>query len=117
EAEGVIDGGAQIVILSQRLWETIGRPIDRRKVMKLEAANNTNSQTYGLCANLEVRIGGIPLFLQAQVVEHAPFDLLLGRPFFAVGCTEERTLADGRSHITIHDPNSELAVTLPTKER
>ncbi|EJD37127.1 hypothetical protein AURDEDRAFT_43816, partial [Auricularia subglabra TFB-10046 SS5] len=117
EAEGVIDGGAQIIIASKRLWTAIGKPIDHTHVMRLEAANNTNSHTLGLLANLEVEIGGVRLFLQAHVVEDAPFDLLLGRPFFAVGSTIEETTAQGESYITIHDPNSDRAVKIPTKER
>ncbi|EJD38058.1 hypothetical protein AURDEDRAFT_41953, partial [Auricularia subglabra TFB-10046 SS5] len=117
EAEGMIDGGAQIVIVSQRLWTAIGKPIDPSHIMKLEAANNTNSQTLGLLANLEVEIGGITLLLQAHVVEDALFDLLLGRPFFTVGSTIEETRAQGESYLTIHDPNSDFAVKIPTKER
>ncbi|EJD39359.1 hypothetical protein AURDEDRAFT_20084, partial [Auricularia subglabra TFB-10046 SS5] len=118
EVEGVLDGGAQLVMISKRLWVELGRPIDANfPRITLEAANKSKNKTIGLCANLEVTVYGIPLFLQAHVVEEAPFDLLLGRLFYALAKTSEDTIETGESFITLHDPNSEVKLRVPTKER
>ncbi|EJD47114.1 hypothetical protein AURDEDRAFT_48316, partial [Auricularia subglabra TFB-10046 SS5] len=118
EVEGILDGGAQIVIISKALWIDLGRPIDDNyPKITLESANKSREKTLGLCANLEVTVFGILLYLQAHVVEDAPFDLLLGRPFFALARTKEETMINGDSHLTLHDPNSNVALKVPTKPR
>ncbi|EJD34527.1 hypothetical protein AURDEDRAFT_47730, partial [Auricularia subglabra TFB-10046 SS5] len=114
EAEGVLDGGAQIVIVSKRLWQETGQALDESRQLTLEAANNTKNRTVGLLANLPVIVGGITFYLQAYVVEDAPFDLLLGRPFYGLACANETSDESGATFISLADPNSDRAVRLPT---
>ncbi|EJD32842.1 hypothetical protein AURDEDRAFT_25357, partial [Auricularia subglabra TFB-10046 SS5] len=83
----------------------------------MQSANSTKDKTLGLCANLEVRIFGIPFYLQAHVVEEAPFDLLLGRPFFALADSSEVSMPDGETVIVLKDPNSDVVLKAPTKAR
>ncbi|EJD47105.1 hypothetical protein AURDEDRAFT_62382 [Auricularia subglabra TFB-10046 SS5] len=118
EVEGVLDTGAQLVIISKRLWVELGRPIDANfPRITMQSANATKDRTIGLCANLEVKIFDIPFYLQAHVVEEAPFDLLLGRPFFALAQSEETSLPDGETVIVLKDPNSGVVLKVPTKAR
>ncbi|EJD32949.1 hypothetical protein AURDEDRAFT_41517, partial [Auricularia subglabra TFB-10046 SS5] len=112
--EGIIDSGAMLVIISRQFWEDLGKPIDITRRMSLEAANNTTAPTLGLCANLEVKVAGISFFLQAHVVEDAPFSLLLGRPFLSLANACEEHRGDGMSILTLHDPNSDRAARIPT---
>jgi len=43
--------------------------------------------------------------------------MLLGRPFFTLAQASTRHFFSGDSHITLLDPNSAKAVTLPTHPR
>ncbi|KZV91688.1 hypothetical protein EXIGLDRAFT_615318, partial [Exidia glandulosa HHB12029] len=115
--EGVIDGGSQMVLISRAFWEAIGKPLDFDKRVSLEAANNTNATTLGLCADLQLNIGGLDFYVQAQVVESAPFSLLLGRPFLALAGAVEETAYDGSSIITLNCRNTHRAVRIPTRAR
>ncbi|KZV80434.1 hypothetical protein EXIGLDRAFT_568611, partial [Exidia glandulosa HHB12029] len=112
--EGVIDNGSQMVLISRLFWEALGKPLDFDKRVSLEAANNTTAATLGLCADLEVDIGGLVFVLHAQVVEEAPFSLLLGRPFLALARAVEETAFDGSSVLTLNSPSSPRAVRIPT---
>ncbi|KZV90842.1 hypothetical protein EXIGLDRAFT_616376, partial [Exidia glandulosa HHB12029] len=115
--EGVIDNGSQMVLISKRFWEALGKPLDFDARVSLEAANNTTNATLGLCANLSVKIGGLDFVLHAQVVEEAPFSLLLGRPFLALATATEETSRDGSSVFTLNCPNTSRAVRIPTRAR
>ncbi len=83
----------------------------------MESANETKSTTLGLLENLKVTFGTIDIYLQVQVVEKAPFDVLLGRPFFAHTSCKTQDYRNGDQHITIRDPNSDQTLTLPTRPR
>ncbi|KAH7077033.1 hypothetical protein BKA62DRAFT_778469, partial [Auriculariales sp. MPI-PUGE-AT-0066] len=45
------------------------------------------------------------------------FDLLLGKPFFALAHAIERHDSDGGSTVALHDPNSDGTVEIPTRSR
>lgn len=116
-AEGVVDNGSQMVLISKAFWEALGKPMDFDRRVSLEAANNTSALTLGLCADLDVNIGGLSFLLQAQVVEDAPFSLLLGRPFLALAGAKEETFYDGASVMTLNCRNTKRAVRIPTRAR
>ena len=76
--------------------------------MWLEAADTNTAQTLGLCSAVPFRIADIEIELQVHVVKMAPFQLLLGRPFFAATECETKDFASGHQQITITDPNNPL---------
>ena len=56
--------------------------------MTIESASSGKTTSLGLVEDHPVRIGPIMVFLQIQVVDSAPFEVLLGRPFFDItSCT------------------------------
>lgn len=111
--KGVVDSDATLVIISRQFWEELGKPIDITRRMPLA----TSAPTVSLCAKLEVKVAGILFHLQAHVVENAPFSLLLGRPFLSLANAYEQHCGDGTSFLTLHDPNSDRAIRIPTKLR
>jgi hypothetical protein len=73
--------------------------------MIMESANNTRNHTLSLIQNVRLTLGPISLLLQIQVIEDAPFEVLLGRPFFALSSCITEDSTNGESYITIRDPN------------
>jgi hypothetical protein len=73
--------------------------------MIMESMNNTQNHTLGLIQNVRLTLGPILLSLQIQVIEDAPFEVLLGQPFFALSSCITEDSTDGESYITICDPN------------
>ena len=104
EPECILDGGAQMVIIRRDVWERIGAPITADKAIKLEAANASTAFTLGMVENHPVRFGPVTVHLQMQVVEDAPFEVLLGRPFFDVVNGTETSVKGGKHTLQVHDP-------------
>jgi hypothetical protein len=115
--DGILDEGSTVIVMSRRLWERLGSPMDPTLTLKMEVANGGEAMTRGVLLNIPVLIGGIVFKLQVQVVDKAPFDFLLGKPFYAIARTIISTELDGRTAVTIQDPNSEMSVTVPSKPR
>ena len=83
--------------------------------MTMKSANNTDSFTLGLIPNVAFNFGDINVKLQVQVVPNeAPFDVLLGRPFFSLTSCRSQDFPSGDQHITLTCPNTNAEVTLPT---
>jgi hypothetical protein len=74
--------------------------------MIMESANNTRNHTLGLVQNVRLTLGSILLSLQIQVIKDAPFEVLLGQPFFALSSCITEDSTDGESYITIRNPNT-----------
>ena len=80
EPECILDGGAQVVIMRKDIWEQLRPPIILNKAMAMESANSGTTVTLGLLKEYPVQLGPITVYLQIQVVENAPFEVLLGHP-------------------------------------
>jgi hypothetical protein len=115
--ECILDQGAQVTAMRKDLWERLGLPLKSDMVMVMEAANDTRSTTLGLLQDLKFAFGPVEICLQVQVVEKAPFEVLLGRPFFALTACFTKDFQTGDQHITITDPNTRQVVTIPTQAR
>jgi gag-polyprotein putative aspartyl protease len=115
--EALADDGSQIISIRKDIWERIGTPIRSDHVMMMESANKSKNETMGLLQDLKVEIGGYDFYVQAQVVQDAPYELLLGRPFFTLTQANHKHFSNGSSHITLVDPNSEAVITIPTHAR
>lgn len=118
--ECILDYGAQIVAMRRDIWESLDLPLHSQKIMVMQSANNTHNHTLGVVEDVEVRFGPILLRLQVQVVDDAPFEVLLGRPFYALASCVTRDVPTGESTIELTDPNSgEVAmfVTHPRRQK
>jgi hypothetical protein len=112
-----VDDGSQIVSIRQDKWEKIGLPIRSDRIMIMESANKTKDETMGLLQDLKINVGGYDFYLQVQVVKDAPYEMLLGRPFFTLTQATHKHFDNGESRLTLFDPNSGDRITLPTRAR
>jgi gag-polyprotein putative aspartyl protease len=116
--EGILDEGSTVVVISKDLWRRLGSPLDPFRARQMSDANGGSAITEGQVPNLPFTVAGVTFYLQVQVVDKAPFDCLLGRPFYALAHTTSISSTDGTSTITIQDPNRpEHVLVVPTKER
>ncbi|KAJ8454616.1 hypothetical protein ONZ45_g19236 [Pleurotus djamor] len=113
----ILDSGSQIISMRRAVWEDLALPLNLDEGIVMEAANHTTNKTKGLARNVRARIGNIQFYLQIQVVESAPYDILLGRPFHCLLSAVTTDYPNGRQDITITDPNSDRRLTIPTSER
>lgn len=113
----ILDQGSQFVAMRRDVWEKVGVALSKAKKWVLEAANGTTAETIGMIDYLNITFGDIRVPLKVQVVETAPFEILLGRPFFALTQCTTQDFRDGEQHVTLTDPYTNRAFTIPTKER
>ena len=104
EVECVLDQGAVVCLMREDLWEKLRVPLSPDKNMTLETADTAKSSTLGLIPNAKFTIANIDVILQVQVVRQAPFQVLLGRPFFAVTECETKDFVSGDQYVTLTDP-------------
>lgn len=115
--ECVLDSGAQSIIMRSDVWERTRAPIAANKAMVMQSANRSRDLTMGMIENFPVRIGEVQVFLQIHVVKDAPFQVLLGRPFFDVTSCSEISRSGGHHQIHLRDPVSGNPYTFPTEPR
>ena len=117
EVTATVDDGSQIISIRQDKWEKIGLPIRSDRIMVMESANKSKNETMGLLQDLKVNIGGYDFYLQVQVVGDAPYEMLLGRPFFTLTQASHKHFDNGESRLTLFDPNTGDKITIPTRAR
>jgi hypothetical protein len=117
EPECILDGGAQVVVMRRDIWEKLNVPIAANLAMPMESANASTTMTLGLIENHPVQLGPVTIYLQIQVVENAPFEVLLGRPFFDVVSCSEISSTGGNHEIRIKDPKTGHPYVFATQPR
>jgi len=118
KVECILDEGSQIVSMHRRVWEDLGLPLQPEFKYCMQSANSTTSSTMGCIENLKMSFGQLHLYLQVQVVEEAPYEVLLGRPFSTLTSLESRNFTNGDQHVTLTNPNNRAErVTIPTYPR
>jgi hypothetical protein len=115
--EALIDNGSMILALRRDKWEQLGIPVRADHLMRMQSANLTSNDTMGLLHNLPITIGGYKFYVQVQVVDDAPYELLLGLPFYSLTEATVKHSFDGSSRLTLTDPNTGAIISIPTKER
>jgi hypothetical protein len=117
EPECILDGGAQVVVMRKDVWSRLQAPIVASRAMPMESANASTTMTLGLIEDHPVQLGPITIYLQIQVVEEAPFEVLLGRPFFDVISCSEVSSAGGKHEIRVKDPKTGKLYVFATQPR
>ena len=117
EPECILDGGAQIVVMRKDVWQKLRAPIISDRPMVMESASAGTTKTLGVLEEHPVQLGPITVYLQIQVVENAPFEVLLGRPFFDVISCAEDSRSGGHHQIHVTDPRTGRPYTFPTHPR
>lgn len=115
--EALLDDGSQIIGMREDIWKKIGSPVRSDHTMVMESANKSTNSTIGLLHDVKATIGGYDFYLQIQVVEDAPYEILLGRPFHALTALDHKHFTDGSSRITMTDPNTGAVLMMPTRAR
>lgn len=117
KVEAITDGGSQIVSIRREVAELHGLEWDPRIRITMQAANEGIQRSLGICRNVPFQFSNIILYIQVHVLESAPYDILLGRPFDVVAESIVASKRNGDVFITISDPYTGQATTMPTYPR
>ena len=112
----ILDQGAEIIAMRKDIWQTLGVPARSDHIMTMESANRTKNATMGVVENLVFDVGCGEIQLQVQVVETANFEVLMGRPFFALTSCKTQDFINGDQTLTITNPNNGKEATIPTHQ-
>lgn len=112
-----LDQGSEIVAMNRNIWQELGVTLSPDKTLTMESADSNQSVTAGVIENLKFTVGDIDLLLQCHVVEGAPFDILMGRPFFRFTECHTKDRIDGAQELTITCPNTGKVLTVPTRQK
>ncbi|KAJ7705344.1 hypothetical protein B0H17DRAFT_1126196 [Mycena rosella] len=114
--ECVLDTGSQIVSMSLEEAQKCGLVWDPTINIFMQSANGQLEKSMGLAKNVPFRWGELRIYLQVHVIRSPAYKVLLGRPFDVL--TKSRTdHEEGRQLLTLTDPNSGRAWTVPTYDR
>jgi hypothetical protein len=83
----------------------------------MEAANSTITKTHGRLHNVRFTFDNIDIYLQVQVMPNAPYDILLGHPFYTLTECVTKYFTNGDQHLTVTDLNTRQCITIPTRKR
>ncbi|EPS93242.1 hypothetical protein FOMPIDRAFT_1086373, partial [Fomitopsis schrenkii] len=116
--ECVLDSGAQMVVMRKEVWEKVGGTLLPEEGVIMETANRATVRTVGKANGLVFNFDDeVEVRLNVQVVDSAPFDVLLGRPFFAATSCVTKDHEDGKTEVTLTDPGTKKKVQVRTYER
>ncbi|KAF9472290.1 hypothetical protein BDN70DRAFT_818863, partial [Pholiota conissans] len=100
----LLDEGSEIVVIRRDLWEETGHGVNKERKMVMETANGGKEAMAGCAEYLKIEVGGIQTYAHAFIVPHAPFRLLLGRPWQRNVRLQRNERPDGGVDVTVHDP-------------
>lgn len=110
-----LDQGSEIIAMNRNIWQDLGVSLSPEKVLTMESADSNQSVTAGVVENLKFTIGEMDLLMQVHVVDGAPFDILMGRPFFRFTSCHTKDWSDGAQELTLTCPNTKKVLTIPTR--
>lgn len=117
EVEGVLDPGSQIISMKKRIAVGCGVSWDPDIVINMMSANGELNSTLGMARNVPVFIGDMTIYFQIHILEDAPYEMLIGRPFDALARTRIENDINGGQIITMTDPNDGHRCTIGTFAR
>lgn len=115
--EAILDQGSEIIAMNKDIWQKLGVGLDPKRILNMQSANSQSNKTTGVISDLKLSLFGIDLTLQVHVVQGAPFDLLIGRPFFRYTSCQTYDNTDGTQMLTITCPNTGKVITIPTRTK
>jgi hypothetical protein len=83
----------------------------------MQSSHNTIEPTVGVLQDFPIHIGGTIIYLQVQVSENLPCDMILGMPFFILTGAHMIFSMEGDVHLVMTDPNTGKELRIPTHER
>ena len=92
--------------------------MNKKRRMTMQTANGGKEEMQGCVEYLELEVGGVKTYAYAFVVQLAPYQLLLGRPWQKRVKLEKIEREDGSMEVEISDPGEGgKRVVVPTRER
>jgi len=114
KVESILDPGCQIVAMSEEVCHVLSITYDPNIKLNMQSVNGSINQSLGLARNIPFFIGGLTLYLQVHIIQKPAYDILLGRPFDVLTESIVSTYKNDNTTVTIHDPNSNRVITVPT---
>lgn len=115
--EALLDGGSQICAIGEESARRLNLSWDPDVRIFLQSANTSTAKTLGLARNVPFNISGLVAYVQLHVVPRAAYKCLLGRPFDVLMATTIHNKRSGDQLITVEDPTTGRALTVPTFPR
>ncbi|KAJ7509964.1 hypothetical protein B0H11DRAFT_2215798 [Mycena galericulata] len=112
-----LDQGSEIVAMNRNIWQDLGVTLSPEKTLTMESADSNQTVTAGVIENLKFTVGDIDLLIQVHVVDGAPFDILMGRPFFRFTECHTQDRSNGTQELTLTCPNTGKRITVPTRRK
>lgn len=112
--QAILDSGSSVIAIPRRVSNALQRPYRSDRLVKMTTADGNNHWTLGFVPEAILSIGSVKLSVPLQIVDNGDFDILLGRPFFALTQCVTRDRLDGSQTITIMDPETHDEYTIPT---
>jgi len=78
---GLLDEGSEIMIIRRDLYNELGVEVNMKRKMTMQTANGGKEEIQGCVEYLELKVGGVKTYTHVFVVQSAPYQLLLGRPW------------------------------------
>ncbi|EJC99761.1 uncharacterized protein FOMMEDRAFT_45986, partial [Fomitiporia mediterranea MF3/22] len=100
ETESLLDQGAVMNVMREDVWKRLGVPKERVRT-NLRPANAGSIAIEGVIPRLKVSVGGISMVMPVHVVKDTTFDMIIGRPFFALTECETKDFKDGNQILTL----------------
>jgi len=114
----ILDTGSQINVIRYDLVQSLGARINFQRLIEMEGANGATNWTVGCAENLTLQVGDVSLKIHAHIVEHASFEILLGRPFGQTALCRIEDLPSGEVEVSVRDPtNIAHRVYVPAQPR
>ena len=117
KVESILDPGCQIIAMSEEVCHELALPYDPTIVLNMQSANGTIDRSLGLARNVPFLLGDLALYMQVHVIRRPAYDILLGRPFDVLTQSIVRNFRNEDQTITLHDPNSDKVITIPSISR
>ncbi|RYA73748.1 hypothetical protein DD595_24825, partial [Enterobacter cloacae complex sp. 4DZ3-17B2] len=113
--KGLVDGGAQICIMTEGLMQRLGMHIHETPEIKVKMANNSKARCVGICKNVFVEAFGIKKAVDFYVMstKGSGYPFILGRPWLM----KMRALQDWESGKLICRNDNHKKVVFDMKEQ
>lgn len=115
--EAIIDPGCQIIAMSENCCHELALAYDPKVVLNMQSANGEVDRSLGLARNVPFTFGEITIYLQVHIIRSPAYEILLGRPFDVLTSSVVKNFSNEDQTLTLHDPNTDRHVTIPTIPR
>ncbi|KAL5513599.1 hypothetical protein ACEPAH_3998 [Sanghuangporus vaninii] len=117
QVNGVLDSGSSFIGIPRHIWRQIKSPACISNPTHIQTASPNPSQSCHIIPCVKISLPGFAMHAPVYILENAPFDLLLGRPFFAHTHAVTADLGEHCQTLYITDPATAEVFCLPTSPR